>query len=80
MCPFRNAAHLTSGPCRSYKEYHNLLFLFLVYSYWVVLRKGYGDLYKAPTKEGRRKRKANRREREREIRSSLLILDLKDGK
>ena len=31
---------------------------------------------KPPTKEERRKRKAKRRE----IRSSLLILDLKDGK
>ena len=43
-----------------------------------MLRKGHGGLYKAPTKEGRRKRRAKRRERE--IRSSLLILDLKDIK
>ena len=40
-----------------------------------MLRKGYGGLYKAPTKEERRKQKVDRRE----IRSSLLILDLKDG-
>ena len=92
---------------------------------WVMLRKGHGDLHKAPTKEERRKRNAKRRERdqikfidlrferwlvvrfsglcrgkamvtytkprqrkkeesetlggERGIRSSLLILDLKDG-
>ena len=36
-------------------------------------------LYKAPTKEERRKRKA-RGERERAIKSSLLILDLQDDK
>ena len=40
-----------------------------------MLRKGYGGLYKAPGKEERRKRTAKRRE----TRSSLLILDLKDG-
>ena len=39
-----------------------------------MLRKGHGDLYKAPTKEERRKRAAKR------IRSSLFTLDLKDGK
>ena len=43
---------------------------------WVMLRKGHAGLYKAPTKEERRKRMAKRRE----IRSSLLIFDLKDGK
>ena len=41
-----------------------------------MLGKGYGGLYKAPTKEERRKQKAKRRE----IRSNLLILDLNDGK
>ena len=42
-----------------------------------MLRKGHDDLYKAPIIiEERRKQKAERRE----IRSSLLILDLKDGK
>ena len=41
-------------------------------------RKGHGGLYKAPRMEESRKQKAKRRERE--IRSSLLILDLKDGK
>ena len=41
-----------------------------------MLRKGNGGLYKAPTKEERRKRKASGRE----TRSSLLVLDLKDGK
>ena len=41
-----------------------------------MLRNGYGGLYKAPTKEERRKQKL----REGDIRSSLLILDLKDGK
>ena len=30
---------------------------------WVMLRKGYGGLYKAPTKEERRKRAAKRIER-----------------
>ena len=40
-----------------------------------MLRKGYGGLYRAPAKEERGKRTATR-----EIRSSLLILDLKDGK
>ena len=40
------------------------------------MRKSNGGLYKTPTEEERRKRKAKRRE----IRSSLLILDLKDGK
>ena len=51
------------------------------------LSRGLGGLYKAATKEERRKRKAKRRKAnrrrlrgEREIRSSLLILDLKDGK
>ena len=43
-----------------------------------MLRKGHGGLYKAPTVEERRKRKPKRRERG--VRSSLLILDLKDGK
>ena len=43
-----------------------------------MLGKGHGGLCKAPIKEEGRKRKAKRRERE--IRSSLLILDLKDGK
>ena len=43
-----------------------------------MLRKGRDDLYKAPTTEERRKRTAKRRERE--IRSSLLTLYLKDGK
>ena len=39
--------------------------------------KGHGGLYNASTKEQeRKKRKAKRRE----IRSSFLILDLKDGK
>ena len=42
-----------------------------------MLRKGHGGLYKAATKEERRRRKATRK---REIRSSLLVLDLKDGK
>ena len=41
-----------------------------------MLGKGHGDLYNASTMEARRKQKAKRRE----IRSSLLILDLKDGK
>ena len=41
-----------------------------------MLRKGHGSLYQALTMEERRKRKARRRE----VRSSLLILDLKDGK
>ena len=41
-----------------------------------MLGKGHGGLYNAPTKEERRKQKAKRRE----IRSSLLILDLRDGK
>ena len=41
-----------------------------------MLGKGNSGLYKAPTKEERRKRKAKRRE----IRSSLLILELNDGK
>ena len=41
-------------------------------------RKGHGDLYKAVTVEEKRKWKAKRGEGE--IRSSLLILDLKDGK
>ena len=40
-----------------------------------MLGKGHGGLYKALTKEGRRGRL-----RDREIRSSLLILDLKDSK
>ena len=40
-----------------------------------MLRKGCGGRYRAPKKEKRRKRKAKRRE----IRSSLLILYLKDG-
>ena len=39
-----------------------------------MLRKGHGGLYKVPTKE------VSDRLRERGIRSSLLILDLKDGK
>ena len=43
-----------------------------------MLRKGHGGLYKAPTKEERSKRIAKRRERE--IRSSLVIFNLKDGK
>ena len=43
-----------------------------------MLRKGHGGLNKAPTKEERRTRKAKRRERG--IRSSLLISDLKEGK
>ena len=43
-----------------------------------MLGKGHGGLCKAPTKEESRKRKGKRRERE--IRSSLLILDLKEGK
>ena len=30
---------------------------------WVMLRKSYGGLYKAPTKEERRKRTAKRREK-----------------
>ena len=42
-----------------------------------MLRKGHGGLYKAPTKEERR---SKRLRGEREIRSSLLVLDLKDGK
>ena len=42
-----------------------------------MLRKGHAGLYKVPTKEERRKRKAKKK---REIRSSLLIFDLKDGK
>ena len=42
-----------------------------------MLRYGHGGLYKSPMKEERRKRTAKG---EREIRSSLLILDLKDGK
>ena len=45
-----------------------------------MLGKDHGGLYKAPTKEERRKRAAKRRKRAREIRASLLILDLKDGK
>ena len=40
------------------------------------MRKDCGGLCKASTKEERRKRKAKRRE----IRSSLWILDMKDGK
>ena len=32
--------------------------------YWVMLRKGFDGLYKAPTKEERRKQKAKRRELE----------------
>ena len=44
-----------------------------------MLGNGHGGLYNASTKEERRKRKAKGYE-EREIRSSLLILDLKDGK
>ena len=43
-----------------------------------MLGKGHGGLCKAPTGEERRKWKAKRREIE--MRSSLLILDLKDGK
>ena len=42
-----------------------------------MLRKGHGCLYKAPTMEERRKRMLRG---EREIRSSLLILYLKDGR
>ena len=42
-----------------------------------MLRKGHGGLYKAPTKEERRN---ERLIGEREIRSVLLVLDLKDGK
>ena len=50
-----------------------------------MLRKGYGDLYRAPNKGRKKKAKDERerdreRKREREIRSSLLILALKDGK
>ena len=41
-----------------------------------MLGKGHGVLYKAPTMEERRKRNAKRRE----IRLSLLILDLNDSK
>ena len=41
-------------------------------------RKGHGGLYKALTNKERRERKAKRRERE--VRSSLSILDLKGGK
>ena len=41
-----------------------------------MLGEGHGGLYKASTKEEGRKQKAELRE----IRSSLLILDLKDGK
>ena len=41
-----------------------------------MLGKGHGGLYNASTKKERRKRKAKRRE----IRSSLLILDLRGGK
>ena len=42
-----------------------------------MMRKGHGGLYKARTREERRKQNAKR---EREIRSSLLILDLQDGR
>ena len=42
-----------------------------------MLRKGHGDLFKAPTKEERRKRAAKRIERKDQ---SLFTLDLKDGK
>ena len=38
--------------------------------------EGHGGLYEAPTMEERRKRKVKRRE----VKSSLLIFDLKDGK
>ena len=40
-----------------------------------MLRKGRGGIYKAPTREKRRMRKAKKRERE--IRSSLFIFDFK---
>ena len=33
------------------------------FSWWVMLRERHGGLYKAPTKKGRRKQKAKRRER-----------------
>ena len=42
-----------------------------------MLRKGHVGLYKAPTEEEVRKRRAKRREK---IRSRLLILDFKDGR
>ena len=49
-----------------------------------MLRKGLGGLYKASTMEERRKRKASRvvqiSQEGREIRSCLLMFDLKDGK
>ena len=41
-----------------------------------MLRKGHDGLYKAPTQEGKGKRKSKRRE----IRSISLTLDLKDDK
>ena len=44
-----------------------------------MLRKGHGDLYKPLRKKERKKKKAKGYE-ERDIRSSLLILELKDGK
>ena len=38
-------------------------FFFFSFFQWVMLRKGHGDLYKAPTKEERRKRAAKTIER-----------------
>ena len=39
-----------------------------------MLRKGHGGLYKAPTKEERRKRKAKRREKATKSLSSIILL------